>query len=372
MKKNMKVSLLMMSILLLTGCGKQPAEEQHTKEELCQMCIDAYMEDEKLDLSFNARYAYATAEETYQEIVRLALWAEEKEDQVYDIFSSSSYKYAESMEEIMNQTGMSWYDLEAPFRDEKNGYLTRLRKNRDDYLLQILTSSNEDVQSRGYDICNVLMGSGFDNIVSAETEREAKNYKQMFIISGKSEVTQEILHKLYPDEIHQGAMDCIYEPTTRDSVEKAAAFLIQTGEYEKYAQDIEKASRQAHEMWRCDYGDCQNEGGKEAEHYEGEFCSYHAVRLNNGGKLKKKTPLGYNGGSGGGLGLGRDSETTSDKNTSSKKEEPKKEEKKELPYDPYDVYDYWDPEDFYYDWEDDFDGYEDAEDYWYEAWEEIE
>lgn len=32
--------------------------------------------------------------------------------------------------------------------------------------------------------------------------------------------------------------------------------------------------------------------------------------------------------------------------------------------DPYDVYDYDDPEDFYYDNEDDFDGYEDAEDYW--------
>ena len=35
----------------------------------------------------------------------------------------------------------------------------------------------------------------------------------------------------------------------------------------------------------------------------------------------------------------------------------------------YDVYDYDDPEDFYYDNKDDFDGYEDAEDYWNEAWE---
>lgn len=34
----------------------------------------------------------------------------------------------------------------------------------------------------------------------------------------------------------------------------------------------------------------------------------------------------------------------------------------------YDVYDYDDPEDFYYDNEDDFEGYEDAEDYWNEAW----
>ena len=36
----------------------------------------------------------------------------------------------------------------------------------------------------------------------------------------------------------------------------------------------------------------------------------------------------------------------------------------------YDVYDYDDPEDFYYDNEDDFDGYEDAEDYWEDAWNE--
>ena len=32
--------------------------------------------------------------------------------------------------------------------------------------------------------------------------------------------------------------------------------------------------------------------------------------------------------------------------------------------DPYDVYSYDDPEDFYFDWEEDFDGYEDAEEYW--------
>ena len=36
--------------------------------------------------------------------------------------------------------------------------------------------------------------------------------------------------------------------------------------------------------------------------------------------------------------------------------------------DPYDVYDYDDPEDFYYDRMDDFDSYEDAEDYWDDAW----
>ncbi len=35
--------------------------------------------------------------------------------------------------------------------------------------------------------------------------------------------------------------------------------------------------------------------------------------------------------------------------------------------DPYNVYDYDDPEDFYYDNEDDFEDYEDAEDYYYEA-----
>ena len=36
--------------------------------------------------------------------------------------------------------------------------------------------------------------------------------------------------------------------------------------------------------------------------------------------------------------------------------------------DPYDVYDYSDPEDYYFDWEDDFEDYEDAEDYWDSAW----
>ena len=36
--------------------------------------------------------------------------------------------------------------------------------------------------------------------------------------------------------------------------------------------------------------------------------------------------------------------------------------------DPYDVYDYNDPEDFYFDWEDDFEDFEDAEDYWESAW----
>jgi len=36
--------------------------------------------------------------------------------------------------------------------------------------------------------------------------------------------------------------------------------------------------------------------------------------------------------------------------------------------DPYEVYSYDDPEDFYFDWEEDFDGYEDAEEYWEDAW----
>ena len=35
--------------------------------------------------------------------------------------------------------------------------------------------------------------------------------------------------------------------------------------------------------------------------------------------------------------------------------------------DPYNVQDYDDPEDFYYDWEEDFDGFEDAEQYWDDA-----
>ena len=36
--------------------------------------------------------------------------------------------------------------------------------------------------------------------------------------------------------------------------------------------------------------------------------------------------------------------------------------------DPYDVYDHIDPEDFCFEWEDDFEDFEDAEDYWDNAW----
>lgn len=46
--------------------------------------------------------------------------------------------------------------------------------------------------------------------------------------------------------------------------------------------------------------------------------------------------------------------------------------KKEYPYDEYDVYDYYDEEDFYYDHEDDFWDFEDAEDYFNEAWDNVD
>lgn len=41
---------------------------------------------------------------------------------------------------------------------------------------------------------------------------------------------------------------------------------------------------------------------------------------------------------------------------------------RQMANDPYDVYEYDDPEDFYYDWMEDFWDYEDAEDYWEDAW----
>lgn len=58
-------------------------------------------------------------------------------------------------------------------------------------------------------------------------------------------------------------------------------------------------------------------------------------------------------------------------------EEPSKEpqadeEEPEYPDDPYDVYEYSDPEDFYYDNSEDFDGYDDAETYYDDAWREVE
>lgn len=50
----------------------------------------------------------------------------------------------------------------------------------------------------------------------------------------------------------------------------------------------------------------------------------------------------------------------------------KKKEEKKYPYDEYDVYDYYDEEDFYYDHEDDFWDFEDAEDYFNEAWDNVD
>lgn len=50
----------------------------------------------------------------------------------------------------------------------------------------------------------------------------------------------------------------------------------------------------------------------------------------------------------------------------------KKKEKKKYPYDEFDVYDYYDEEDFYYDHEDDFWDFEDAEDYFNEAWDNVD
>lgn len=42
-----------------------------------------------------------------------------------------------------------------------------------------------------------------------------------------------------------------------------------------------------------------------------------------------------------------------------------------LPYDPYDVYEYSDYEEFYEDNDSDFDGIDDAEEYYNDAWEKV-
>ena len=39
-------------------------------------------------------------------------------------------------------------------------------------------------------------------------------------------------------------------------------------------------------------------------------------------------------------------------------------------FDPYDVYEYDDPENYNYDWEDEFEDYDEAEEYWESAWDE--
>lgn len=60
------------------------------------------------------------------------------------------------------------------------------------------------------------------------------------------------------------------------------------------------------------------------------------------------------------------SQTSSSRKTSSASSSKSSSSKKYS--DPYDVYSYTDPDDFSYDYEDEFGSYEDAEDYYYDAW----
>lgn len=360
MKKHFGVFIMALVMASLSGC-----EEQYTEEELHQMCVDTYMEGNIPDLSFEVKDSYETIEDTYLEIVRLAIWAEEKRYEIDDIFYEDNYRFDDAVNEIVSWRNLSWFDVEDRFKEEKYKYKKMLQCNRDEYLVQILNVSCEELQNNREEICVELDESGLDYISRAEKERIGKDYKWMFITICNEKIPQEVFHKLYPKEMYQGAMECIYHPITKDSLKKTKEYLILIGDYEKYAANIEKGNILVHEAERCDYGDCQMSGDKESKFYDGEYCRFHADYLDTGGKKKNKTSPSGNGWSGGGLDLGEatDSYDKEDKdmgNTS----------KKEKPYDPYDVYDYYDPEDFYYDWEDDFDGYEDAEDYWYEAWDE--
>ena len=59
--------------------------------------------------------------------------------------------------------------------------------------------------------------------------------------------------------------------------------------------------------------------------------------------------------------------TNSSRTDSSRKKKSTAESSETDKSDPYNVYDYDDPEEFYFDWPEDFDGYEDAEQYWDDA-----
>lgn len=373
MKRCISIVILLFAIMILSGC-----EPQYTEEELYQMCVDTYMEENAPDLTFEVKEHYETVEDTYQELIRLAVWSEEKGYELDHIFYRDNYQWDKAVNEIVKPRNLSWYDLEEWFHEEKFSYKKLLKNNTKKYLTQILKVSCDEIQNNESEIYSVLSEGGLNYLARAEEERIKKDYKWMFIIICNMDIPQDIFYRLYPDEMYQGAMDCIYHPITKDSIQKAKDFLTAIGEYEKYADDIEEAFVLVHEAERCDYGSCQFKGDREAKYYDGEFCASHAYYLDNGGRLEKKIRPSKNGWSSGGLGLGIDSDdmdenesSSSNKNSSAEKEE-KDEKEKELPYDPYDVYDYWDPEDFYYDWEEDFDGYEDAEDYWYDAWDKVE
>ena len=301
MKKYFSAFIVGLAMLFLSGCG-----EQYTEEELYQMCIDNYMERNPLDLSYQVEEKYETVEETYLAIIQLAKWDEEKDYGADDLFAYDNYRYDNTIIQIVKKGNLKWYELEKRFEEEEHNYLISLEKNRNTYFLQILNRSCVEIQENKEEIYSKFMSDGFMYTANAEIDRIDGDYKWMFITSSNIEFVRTMFYTLYPEEMYQGALECIYHPIAKDSVNRAKEFLTDIGDYEKYAADIAAVKEKLDKAEKSEYGNSQ----------------------------KKNT-------------------TKTNKGKTS---------------DPYDVYDYYDPEDFYYDWEEDFDGYEDAEDYWNDAW----
>lgn len=310
MRKYICIVVLAISILLLSGCG-----EQYTEAELYQMCIDIFMEENVPEISYEIKEKYATVEETYQEILQLSLWTEELNHEIYDIFSDDNYRDNDSIRNIVSSKNLKWYELEEMFDKLESGYRKDFYNKANGYLSKIIEVSCKEIQDRKQELCTELDDVGLNYIARAEKERVDGEYRWMFVICSNEAIPKEIMYTLFPEELYQGAVECIQDPITEYNLDKVKIFMTELGEYNKYEDDIKKAY----------------------------------VRLENS---KKEEESG-------------NKKPSSNKPTSTKN-------KKDTPNDPYDVYDYSDPEDFYYDWEEDFDGYEDAEDYWYDAWDEVE
>ena len=323
MKHLFRLFMLIFATIVLSGC-----EPQYTKEELQQMCIDDYVEKNLPELTYDVKDKYKTVEETYQEIINLYMWKYDCDLEVFDIFNSYMVRDDDITWDYVKNTDLEWNDVEKAFDIEYEKYKEILQTNFTDALIYILDVSNEDIHEKFNEIEDAIINEGFNHIEGIEYERRHKDYQEMFW-KCSTEFMREMYYVLYPEEMLQGALENIYHPVDEEAVERTKVFLQEIGEYETYAKDVEDA-----------------------------LAKFYKSNKFNGNA------------SGPDFGIPEESDDD-DYEVKPSKKEPKEEEKKEFPYDPYDVYDYWDPEDFYYDWEDDFDGYEDAEDYWYDAWDAI-
>ena len=274
---------------------------------------------------------------------------------------------------------MYWADVEKYFAEETAVYQAALEEAPNNYLREILEASSEEIQAKQEKIYSDLQNGRLEYVRKAEYYRKNADYGKMFLEAREVDTISDMYYELYPKEFYQAALDYVYKDTSMGGIKEAKEFFIEIGEYDKYADDIEYKYYWTFESWRCDNGTCKEWGGYTVKGHSGEYCWRCAKRIEDGGPYNKKKPLPFKGDNpeafngnqaGPDLGYSGDEEAcSSNKNPSSNKSNKDKNEK---PYDPYDVYDYDDPEDFYYDWEDDFDGYEDAEDYWYDEWDEID